>query len=198
MLVGVFRFFLTWWGTYLIAALDASMIFFMPFGVDAVVIFMAAQDEGHFWLYPLLAAAGSTTGAAVTFWIGKKIGEAGLERYVPAKRLERLQCRVRDSGAVAIAVPALLPPPFPLTPFVLTCGALRVNPWRFFTTFTGVRLLRFGAEAALAVVYGRRILRVLQSEPFQMVVIVFIGIAVVGTIASAVVLWRSTRRPSVA
>ena len=99
-----FGFFLTWWGAYLIAALDASMVFFLPCGVDAVVIFLAARDREVAWLYPLLATAGSITGAAGTFWIGRKIGEVGLERYVPARRLERLQCRVRETGAIAMAV----------------------------------------------------------------------------------------------
>ena len=191
-----FGFFLTWWGAYLIATLDASLVFFLPFGVDAVVIFLAARDRELAWLYPLLATAGSVTGAAGTFWIGRKIGEVGLERFVPARRLERLQCRVRETGAVAMAVPALMPPPFPLTPFVLTCGALRVSPWRFFTTFAVVRLLRFGAEAALAVAFGRRILQVLRSDTFQTVVIGFIALAALGTIASAVLLWRSTRHPA--
>jgi membrane protein YqaA with SNARE-associated domain len=193
----VFGFFLSWWGTYFIAALDASMVFFLPFGVDAVVIFLAARNEHLFWLYPLLATAGSTTGAAVTYWIGKKIGDVGLHRFVPARRLERLQCRVREAGAVAIALPALLPPPFPLTPFVLTCGALQVDPWRFFTTFAGIRLLRFGAEAGLAALYGRGVLRVLQSDTFQNIVVGFIVVAIVGTTVSAVLLWRSTRRAPV-
>ena len=97
-----------------------------------------------------------------------------------------------------MAIPALLPPPFPLTPFVLTCGALIVIPWRFFVTFASVRLLRFGAEAVLALVYGRGILRVLRSDAFRMVVIVFVVIAILGTIASAVVLWRSSRRAATA
>lgn len=192
-----FRFFLTWWGTYLIAAFDASMMFFLPFGVDAVVIFLAARDRELAWLYPLLATAGSLTGAAATYWIGQKIGELGLARYVPARRLERLQSRVRDSGAIALAIPALLPPPFPLTPFVLTCGALRVNPWRFFTTFGAMRLLRFGTEAALALVFGRSILQILRSDMFQFVVAGFIVLAIAGTIVSAVLLWRSTRRQDV-
>jgi membrane protein YqaA with SNARE-associated domain len=187
-----FSFFLSWWGTFLIAALDSSMLFFLPFGVDAVVIYLAARDERLFWLYPILATAGSVAGAAVTFWIGKKAGDVGLERYVSERRLERIRCRVRDSGAVAMAVPALLPPPFPLTPFILTCGALNVNPWRFFGTFGAVRLLRFGGEAVLARIYGRGILRVLQSDSFQMIVAGFIVIAVVGTIVSVVMLWRSS------
>ncbi len=192
-----FSFFLTWWGSFMIAALDATMLVFLPFGVDAVVIYLAARNEDLFWLYPLLATAGSLTGAATTYWIGKKIGDVGLERYVPERRLNRLKGRVRDSGAIALAVPALMPPPFPLTPFILTCGALNVNPWRFFSIFAAMRLVRFGVEAGLAVVYGRGILRILESDRFQMVITAFIAIAILGTAASAVLLWRSTHESRV-
>jgi membrane protein YqaA with SNARE-associated domain len=188
----IFRFFLTWWGAFVLAALDSSMLFFLPFGIDGVVIYLAARDEALFWVYPILATAGSITGAGVTFWIGKKVGEVGLERLVHPKRLDRLKCKVNERGAIAMAVPALLPPPFPLTPFILTCGALDVSRVNFFVTFGAVRLIRFGLEAGLARIYGRRILRVLQSDAFQMVVVFFIIVALLGTIVSAVLLWRST------
>ena len=191
----IFGFFLTWWGAFLMAALDASMLFFLPFGVDAVVIFLAASNLERFWVYPLLATAGSLTGAAVTFWIGRKAGEVGVERIVSAPRLERLKQKVNERGAVAMALPALLPPPFPLTPFILTCGALDVDRTRFFATFGAVRLLRFGAEAWLARTYGRGVLAILQSETFQIVILGFIVVAVLGTIGSAVMLWRSTHAP---
>jgi membrane protein YqaA with SNARE-associated domain len=190
----IFGFFLTWWGAFLMAALDASLLFFLPFGVDALVIFLAARSQDLFWIYPLLATAGSLTGAAVTYWIGRKAGNAGIERLVPARRFESLKRKVNEKGAVAMAVPALLPPPFPLTPFILTCGALDVDRTRFFATFGTMRLLRFGIEAALARIYGRGILAVLQSEPFQLVIVGFVIVAMTGTIASAVVLWRSTHR----
>jgi membrane protein YqaA with SNARE-associated domain len=190
----IFGFFLSWWGAFFMAALDTSMLFFLPFGIDALVIFLAARDENLFWMYPLLATAGSLAGAAVTFWIGRKAGEVGVERLIPARRLERLKCKVNEKGAVALALPALLPPPFPLTPFILTCGALEVNRTRFFVTFGTVRLLRFGAEALLARLYGRGILSVLQSTTFQTIVTGFVVAAIAGTIISAVLLWRSTHR----
>ena len=190
-----FGFFLTWWGAYLLAALDASMVFFLPFGIDALVIYLSARSGMLFWIYPLLATAGSVTGAAITYWIGRKGGELGLERLVPNRRFERFRERVQKQGAVAMAFAALLPPPFPLTPFVLTCGALEVDRVIFFSTFALIRLIRFGSEAALARVYGRGVLRMLESEQFQMVIIGFIVMAVLGTIVSAVVLWRNTRQP---
>ena len=185
-------FFLTWWGAFLMAALDTSLLFFLPFGVDAVVIYLSARDEQMWWLYPILATAGSLVGATVTFWIGRKIGDVGLERLVPERRLKKVRCRVQDKGAIAMALPALMPPPFPLTPFILTCGALDVNKLKFFGTFGAIRLLRFGIEAILARVYGSGVLRILQSDTFQTVVIGFIVVAVLGTILSAVLLWRST------
>jgi len=189
-----FTFFLTWWGAFVLGALDSSMLFFLPFGIDAVVIYLAARNHELFWLYPVLATAGSMTGAAVTFWIGVKGGEHGLERFVSEKRLQRMRGKVKDSGAIALALPALLPPPFPLTPFILTCGALAVDRWRFFLTFGSMRLARFGIEALLARRYGPGILRVLQSDTFQMVIVAFVVVAVLGTIVSGVLLWRSTHR----
>ena len=191
----VFHFFLTWWGAFVLGALDASMVFFLPFGIDAVVIYLSARNGMLFWIFPLLATAGSVAGAAVTYWIGHKGGELGLERLIRSNRLERFRKRVQKGGAVAMAVPALLPPPFPLTPFVLTCGALKANRWIFFPTFAAMRLIRFGSEAVLARIYGRDVLRLLESDAFQRVIIGFIIIAVLGTILSAVMLWRSTRQP---
>src|SRR5438067_10027335 len=143
-----FGFFLTWWGAYLLAALDATMVFFLPFGIDALVIYLSARHGMFFWIYPILAATGSVTGAAITYWVGRKAGELGLERFVPGHRFERVRHHVQKQGAIAMALAALLPPPFPLTPFVLTCGALEVDRWIFFTTFATMRLIRFGSEAA--------------------------------------------------
>ena len=187
-------FFLTWWGAFVLSALDSSLIFFMPFGVDALVIYLAARDEQLFWLYPILAAAGSLVGGLITFWIGRKAGKVGLPRLVPKRQIDRLCRRVQERGAAALALPALLPPPFPLTPYVLTCGALQVNPWWFFPTYTAMRLVRFGIGATLGHLYGPRILRVLESPAMQNVVIGSMVLAVIGTIVSGVLLWRNSHQ----
>jgi membrane protein YqaA with SNARE-associated domain len=188
--------FLTWWGPLVLGALDASPVVFMPFGVDALVIYLAARNESLFWLYPLLATAGSVAGAAMTFWIGHKAGEVGLDRFVSRRNIDRLRGRIRDKGAMALALPAILPPPFPLTAVVMTCGALKVNARRFFSTFAAMRLLRFSIGAVLARMYGRGILQILESDRFRMVVIAFVVIAVLGTIVSAVIVWRNTHARS--
>ena len=189
----VLGYFLTLPGVVLMGALDASLIFFLPLGIDFVVIIMAARKPGLFWLYALLATIGSLLGAAGTFWIGKKAGERGLTRLVNPRRLTRVKARV-DRGAIVVAALALIPPPFPFTPFVLVSGALGMNAWAFFSGLAAVRLFRFGAEAALASVFGTQILRWMKTPSFAAVVGVFIALALIGTVVSAVVLVRGTKR----
>ena len=111
------------------------------------------------------------------------------------KRLERVKAQI-NRGSAVIAGLALIPPPFPFTPFVLASGALGMNPWSFFGALAFVRLFRFGVEAALAHRYGTQIVRWMKTPTFQAVVGVFIALAVIGTIISAVVLVRSSKRRS--
>ena len=183
-------------GVVVLAALDSTLFFSLPFGIDAAVIILAARMRELWWIVPLLATSGSIAGAALTFWMGAKIGEQGLERWVPDKRLARVRARVRTRGAVALAVLDLIPPPFPFTPFVLAAGALEVQPRTFFVTLTACRLFRFGLEAALAVVYGQRILTALDSDLFHDIVVLFIVIAIALTALSLVQVVRATRPPT--
>lgn len=187
-------YFLTPAGVIAMGALDSSLVFFLPLGIDFVVILMAARKPELFWLYALLATAGSVAGAAATFRLGRAVGEHGLSRLVNPNRLKRIQRRVSERAAYSVAALALIPPPFPFTAFVLTSGALRVQTWAFFTALAGVRMLRFGIEAALAAHYGRGIIGWMKSPVFQWIVDGFIVLAVAGTIVSAIAVVRSTRR----
>ena len=180
-------------GVVALAFLDSTLFFSLPFGIDAVVIILAARERELWWAVPLLATAGSVAGAAITFWMGTKIGEKGLERHVPPKRLEQIQARLKKSGAIALAVLDLIPPPFPFTPFVLAAGALKVKRRLFFIVLAVTRVIRFGLEAALALVYGRRIIAWLDSDIFKYVVFGCIVLAGLLTALSIVRVVRATR-----
>jgi len=188
----ILGYFLTPVGIVLMGMLDASMVFFLPLGIDFVVILMTARKPELFWLYAILATIGSVAGAAATFWIGKKAGEKGLSRFVSPHRLKKVERRV-NRGAFVVAALGLVPPPFPFTPFVLASGALGMNAWSFLGSLAAVRVFRFGVEAALAHRYGSQILRWMKTPTFKMVVGVFIALAVIGTIVSAIALYRSSR-----
>ena len=178
---------------FVLALLDSTLFFSLPMGIDAAVIILAARSETLAWFVPGIATAGSAIGAALTFWMGEKIGDAGLERYVPARRLSRIRDRVRSSGAVAFAVVDLIPPPFPFTPFVLAAGALDVRRSLFFVTLVVTRLIRFGIEAYLAVRFGGRIITWLESDVVQNIIGGFIVLAVLLTTVSIIRLVRSSR-----
>jgi membrane protein YqaA with SNARE-associated domain len=184
-----------------LAALDSTLFFSLPFGIDAAVIILSARMRDGLWFaVPFLATIGSVAGAALTFWMGVKIGEKGLDRYVPPKRLGKVRQKINKSGAIALAVLDLIPPPFPFTPFVLAAGALEVKASMFFITLAVCRLFRFGVEAALARTYGRRIIAIMDSDLFRDVVVFFMIVAFVLTALSIVRLVRSSRpgRPAAA
>jgi membrane protein YqaA with SNARE-associated domain len=188
-----FSFFLTWWGLIALGALDASLFVFIPFGTDAVVIYLCARNRDLFWLYPLLVTAGSIAGAAVTYAIGTKAGDEGLARLVSARRLEQVRSRMKNVGPLTMGLSAMLPPPFPLTAFILTSGALKVPLARFLLIFSIARLLRFGSEALLARRFGTSLLRMFESEPMQRMAIALVVVAIAGTVVAIVRVWRSSQ-----
>ena len=177
----------------MLGALDATALFYLPLAIDAVVILLTARQPQLFWMYPLVGTAGSLLGAGLTYWMGKKAGESGLTRFVPAHRLKSLKRSVANKGAFAFAMPALLPPPFPYTPFILTAGALNVDRIRFFVALAAARVTRFLVTALLALMYGRQIMAWMKSPTFRYAVGGLAAVAIVGT---ALTIYRIARARS--
>jgi hypothetical protein len=50
-------------GIVVLAALDSTVFFSLPFGIDAAVIVLAARLETLAWMVPVLATIGSVAGA---------------------------------------------------------------------------------------------------------------------------------------
>jgi membrane protein YqaA with SNARE-associated domain len=177
-------------GVFALALLDSTMFFSLPFGIDAAVILLSARTETMAWIVPIVATAGSIAGAAITFWMGRAAGEQGLDRHLDKRRVDRVRRRVGQSGAMALALFDLIPPPFPFTAVVLAAGALKVPVRLFFVTLVIARLFRFGVEGYLASRFGRQILGWLQSDIVQNAVFAFM---VLGAALTAWTLWRFYR-----
>lgn len=180
-------------GVVVLAALDSTVFFSLPLGIDTAVIALSARLRSLAWIVPLLATGGSLGGAWLTFWMGRKIGEQDLSRYVRPRRLDQVRRRVKTRGAVALAAFDLIPPPFPFTAFVLAAGALDVRVTTFFITLALVRLARFGIEALLGVWYGRRVLAWMDADLFHECVIAAMCLAFALTIVSIVKMARMAR-----
>lgn len=192
-LISIFGGLMHWWGLGLIGALDSTMLFFLPLAVDIAVIILASRAHELFWVYPIIATLGSLCGAAVTYYIGYRVGDPELERFVSPGRLARLRKKVRSKGAIAIAVLDLVPPPFPFTAFILVAGALEVSAYRFFFWLGMTRLLRFGSEGVLAFFYGHQIIYWFNTDTFEYIATFLFVVAVLGTALATIQVIRSTR-----
>ena len=165
----------------------------MPFGFDALVAVLSARHGEIFWIFPPIVTAASLVGAALTYWIGQTAGDAGLPRLVPARYLERMKASLATTGAGALAAAAVMPPPFPLSAFQLTCGALDFDRRRFFLVFGVMRPVRFAAVALLARHFGSHVLEMLQWNALQTAVTSVTLVGLAATTVMSAVLWSRTR-----
>lgn len=146
-------------GVFVVALLDAAPIPLpIPGSTDILILILGAHGEWP-WLLAPIAIAGSLIGGYLTWTAGKKGGEKMLERYMPRRFGKRIRGWVKAHGMLSVCLAALLPPPIPLLPFVLAAGALGVTRRQMLVALGMARTIRYGSEAAVAAVYGRRILR---------------------------------------
>ena len=146
-------------GLFLVSAIDASIIpLAVPGSTDLLLLWLVSHN-GNPWLLASSAISGSAVGGYITWEIGKKGGEAALERWVPERILKRIVGWVKRHPVLSVFIPPILPPPIPLAPFLLASGALGVKRRSFLLTFGAARILRYSFVAWMAVLYGRRIVR---------------------------------------
>jgi membrane protein YqaA with SNARE-associated domain len=156
--------------------LDSSIIP-LPGSMDVLTIVLAARDATLWPYYALMATVGSVLGAFVTYRLARKGGKESLARKVSAKTLKRVYEIFERWGFAAIAIPALLPPPMPLVPFVLAAGAMQYSVNKFLLAMTLGRIVRYLILAYLAARYGRKMLPLLLQHGHPVVAAV-VGLAV--------------------
>jgi len=146
-------------GLFAVAVFDSSPIPLpIPGSTDLLLLWLVAHN-GEAWLLVLCAVTGSILGGYTTWHIGHKGGEAALHRYVHARLLRRVNLWFEHHPILSVFLPAVLPPPIPLSPFLLASGALGVPRNRFLLVYGVARTLRYCFVAWLAVTYGRHVVR---------------------------------------
>ncbi|MBV9074865.1 MAG: VTT domain-containing protein [Acidobacteria bacterium] len=179
-------------GEVLLGLADASVVP-TPGSLDILLILLVASERQHWWIYVIAATIGSTLGAYVTYGIGEKGGKEGLEKRIPEKKLRKVYRWSEKYGVGAVAVPALLPPPFPLSPFLLAAGVLKVPKTKFLSAYAAGRLVRYSIVAWLGMRYGKGLIHWIQqySKP---IIWVLIGLAVLGGIAAGIYIYQRKRK----
>jgi membrane protein YqaA with SNARE-associated domain len=137
--------------------LDSSFIP-LPGSMDVATILLAARDKTLWFYYALMATAGSVLGAFLTYRLARKGGKAALAKRFPERKVQKTLKTFERWGLAAVLVPALLPPPFPLVPFLVVAGAMQYPLLKFLVALTVGRLARYFILAFLGAHYGRQIL----------------------------------------
>lgn len=178
--LAVFFFSLGGFGLLLLGVLDSSFLF-LPLGNDLLVIALTAAHHQRIVYYVLMATAGSVIGVDFTRWVSAKGGQKGIEGEHKTKRIAYVERKVREKGGIAIATAALMPPPFPFTPFIIVAAALQYPRKRMLAIIAGCRALRFAIEGSLALIYGRRIISLAKSSGVQDFIIALVVVSMVGS-----------------
>lgn len=179
-------------GLVLLGIADNSVIP-LTGSMDVLTIWLAARHREPWFYYALMATLGALIGGYITYSLARKGGKAALERKLSKNKAEQISQKFERWGFFAVAVPALLPPPFPFVPFLLVAGALQYSPKKFLGALTLGRGIRYFIEAGLGFHYGRHILRFF-SKYYAPSLVILIGLAIIGGIVSLLGYLRMKRQ----
>jgi membrane protein YqaA with SNARE-associated domain len=164
-------------GLFVVAILDSSILT-LPEINDILVVLLVTRHNALLALYAGAATAGSIVGSLVLFTIGRKGGEAVLQKRFSVERSTRAKAFIEKYGVLAIIIPSLLPPPMPFKMFVLLSGVARMSVGRFVTAVAIGRGTRYFGEALLALRYGDQTLAFLHDHSRTVALVLAIALAV--------------------
>ena len=169
-------------GLILLGIIDNSVIPITG-SMDVLTIWLAASRRDLWYYYAIMATLGAIAGAYVTYSLARKGGKEALEHKLSRKKIDRVCRSFERWGFGAVAVPAILPPPFPLVPFLLAAGALQYSRKKFLSALAVGRGIRYTVVAGLGALYGSAIVGFF-SKYYLPALIVLIILAAISGVAS--------------
>jgi len=150
----------------------------LPGIMDVATILLAGRQQKLWLYYAVMATAGSVIGGFVTYRLARKGGKEALELRFTRKKVDKV-CEIFERwGFSAIAIPAFLPPPVPMVPFLLAAGAMQYPARKFLIALTLGRISRYMVLGYLAARYGRQIIAFIANHGHPMAVgIILLSIA---------------------
>lgn len=166
-------------GLFIIALLDSSFLSF-PELVDVLIVVMSIERPELMIYYVAMSTLGSVAGCFALFMVARKGGEAFLRKRFSPRHVDRAIAMFQKYGLVAVAVPAVLPPPVPFKLFVLAAGVAGVRPFEFIVAVGFGRGLRYLGEGLLAVWYGEAALAFLHDHATSVTIALAMAMLVFG------------------
>ena len=139
------------WGLGAVAVLDSSSI---PVPMDAILAVYVWNNKSHFWLYCLVAAAGSAIGGLVPYGLGRAGGELFLLKRVDRARFDQLRHRFQKQEFLAVMIPSMLPPPTPWKVFIFASGVFEMRVVDFLLAVMAGRMVRWIVLSLLVIKLG--------------------------------------------
>ena len=162
-------------GLFAISLLDSALVP-LPSGPDLIMIILSARNPAWMPVYALAATAGSTIGCTLLYMASRRAGAKALTRIKPEKRA-RIENLLGRYDMLAVMVPAVLPPPFPFKPFVLSAGVFKLKTARFVTAIFIGRGARFLIEGMLAIKFGENARMLIAQQGGKVLLVVGIIVA---------------------
>lgn len=169
----------------------------MPGSMDVLTIWLAASERQYWPFYAFMAIVGALLGGYITYALARKGGKEALDRKLKKKQAEKIYRRFKRWGFWAVTLPAVLPPPFPIVPFLLAAGALQYPRKRFLGALALGRGIRFTILAGLGAIYGNAIAGFF-SRYYESALAILIGLAVIGGILAMIEYIRYKKRTAAA
>jgi membrane protein YqaA with SNARE-associated domain len=138
-------------GVGAIALLDSSSI---PVPMDAILALYVWNDKRHFWVYCLMAAAGSALGGLLPYGLGRAGGELFLLKRINRAKFEKMRDRFQRQEFLAVMIPSMMPPPAPWKMFIFASGVFEMRVWNFLLAVFVGRMLRWLALSLLVLKLG--------------------------------------------
>jgi membrane protein YqaA with SNARE-associated domain len=171
-------------GLVLLGLIDNSVIP-VTGSMDVLTIWLAARHREPWLYYAFMATLGAVIGGYITYALARKGGKEAMERKLSKRKAAKFSKAFARWGFAAVAIPALLPPPFPFVPFLLAAGAMQYSRKKFLAALVLGRGIRYFIEAYLGLIYGRHILRFF-SKYYKPAMAILIGLAVLGSVLTLV------------
>jgi membrane protein YqaA with SNARE-associated domain len=140
-------------GQIIVGVADNSLVP-LPGSMDVFTMWLAATAPRLWFYYAIMATIGSLVGGYLTYFLARRGGREALEKKLRKKQAQKIYSQFQRWGIGAVAIPALLPPPFPIVPSLLAAGALQLPPKRFIGALALGRGIRFTVIAGLGALYG--------------------------------------------
>jgi membrane protein YqaA with SNARE-associated domain len=137
-----------------------------------------------------LATIGSALGGLFSHAVGQAGGMAFLEKHVSKAILTRITNWMEHHAILAVSLPAILPPPMPLSPFVLVAGAAHMSRRKFMVAFTVSRFLRHSIAVWIGVRYGHEFLQLWSHFSAKWATTILISLWTIIILFTIVAIWR--------